>query len=106
MIASVKRHPALSYTHWMWSLGGMSFLLRLPVNMIFIYAYTDAVYADTLTDNHVWKTSRKAIQPLVTPQAVQTHLPISETETTQLLYDILHGPEVVFLCGIFCALKI
>ncbi|PPQ87190.1 hypothetical protein CVT25_015020 [Psilocybe cyanescens] len=54
------------------------------------------VFSFAPADNHVWKTSRKAIQPLVTPQAVQTHLPISETETTQLLYDILHGPEVDF----------
>ncbi|KAF7340734.1 O-methylsterigmatocystin oxidoreductase [Mycena sanguinolenta] len=36
---------------------------------------------------------RKAIQPLLAPQAVQAHLPIAEAETTQLLHDILQEPE-------------
>ncbi|KAF7340735.1 Cytochrome p450 [Mycena sanguinolenta] len=45
------------------------------------------------SDNHVWRMGRKAIQPLLAPQAVQAHLPIAEAETTQLLYDILHDPE-------------
>lgn len=37
---------------------------------------------------------RRAIQPLVSPQAVQEHLPVAEVETTQLLHDIMHDPEV------------
>ncbi|PPQ85604.1 hypothetical protein CVT25_012648 [Psilocybe cyanescens] len=44
-------------------------------------------------DNHVWRMGRKAIQPLVAPQAVLAHLPVAEAETTQLLHDIIHDPE-------------
>ncbi|KAF7340729.1 Cytochrome P450 [Mycena sanguinolenta] len=45
------------------------------------------------SDDHVWRMGRKAIQPLLAPQAVQAHLPIAEAETAQLLHDILHNPE-------------
>lgn len=47
-------------------------------------------------ESHFWKISRKVIQPLVSPQAVQKYFPVADAETTQLLYDILHNPEVTF----------
>ncbi|KAH9476395.1 Cytochrome P450 monooxygenase [Psilocybe cubensis] len=44
-------------------------------------------------DNHVWRMGRRAIQPLVSHQAVQEYLPVAELETTQLLHDIIHNPD-------------
>ncbi|PPQ71697.1 hypothetical protein CVT25_010509 [Psilocybe cyanescens] len=36
-------------------------------------------------DTLLWRMGRRAIQPLLAPQAVQAHLPVAEAETTQLL---------------------
>uniref|UniRef100_A0A8H8CFE4 Cytochrome P450 n=1 Tax=Psilocybe cubensis TaxID=181762 RepID=A0A8H8CFE4_PSICU len=47
-------------------------------------------------ESHYWKISRKVIQPLVSPQAVQKYHPLADMETTQLLYDILHKPEAFY----------
>lgn len=37
---------------------------------------------------------RKTIQPFLSPQAVQSHIPIAERETIQLLHDVLHTSQV------------
>uniref|UniRef100_A0A8H7XLU3 Cytochrome P450 n=1 Tax=Psilocybe cubensis TaxID=181762 RepID=A0A8H7XLU3_PSICU len=47
-------------------------------------------------ESHFWKITRKVIQPLVSPQAVQKYCPLADMETTQLLYDILHEPEALY----------
>lgn len=46
------------------------------------------------TDNTLWKKGRKPIQPLVSPQAIQAHLPLVEEETTQLLHDVIRSPDI------------
>uniref|UniRef100_A0A8H8CEA0 Cytochrome P450 n=1 Tax=Psilocybe cubensis TaxID=181762 RepID=A0A8H8CEA0_PSICU len=50
-------------------------------------------FALATSDNKLWQIGRKVIQPLVSSQAVQSHLPIAERETAQLLYDLLERPD-------------
>uniref|UniRef100_A0A8H8CKL1 Cytochrome P450 n=1 Tax=Psilocybe cubensis TaxID=181762 RepID=A0A8H8CKL1_PSICU len=51
-------------------------------------------FAFSGSESQVWKFGRKAMQSLVSLQAVQTHLHVAEKESARLLYDILHQPEV------------
>ncbi|KAI3615566.1 cytochrome p450 [Moniliophthora roreri] len=47
-------------------------------------------YADT------WRVMRKAAQAILTPRAVESHLPIQKAEAIQLMYDFLKDPEGFF----------
>ncbi|PPQ89367.1 hypothetical protein CVT25_002009 [Psilocybe cyanescens] len=58
------------------------------------------------TESHFWKISRKVMQPLVSPQAVQKYLPIEDAETAQLLYDILHSPEVTNVPSFIASIRL
>ncbi|PPQ93158.1 hypothetical protein CVT25_002414 [Psilocybe cyanescens] len=58
------------------------------------------------SESHFWKISRKVIQPLMSPQAVQKYLPIADAETTQLLYDILHSPEVTNVPSFIASIRL
>ncbi|KAK7029529.1 hypothetical protein VNI00_014406 [Paramarasmius palmivorus] len=49
-----------------------------------------AQYDDT------WRTLRKAAHTILTPKAVETHLPIQRAEASQVLYDFLTSPENFF----------
>ncbi|KAI3619486.1 cytochrome p450 [Moniliophthora roreri] len=46
--------------------------------------------------NDVWKIQRKVAQTILTPTAVQRHLPIQRAEATQVMYDFLKTPENFF----------
>lgn len=41
-----------------------------------------------------WRTLRKTAHAILTPQAVNEHLPIQKAEAIQLLYDFLTNPKV------------
>ncbi|KAK7032180.1 hypothetical protein VNI00_013354 [Paramarasmius palmivorus] len=49
-----------------------------------------AQYSDT------WRLLRKAVHTILTPKAVENHLPIQRAEATQVLYDFLTTPENFF----------
>uniref|UniRef100_A0A8H7XNR4 Cytochrome P450 n=1 Tax=Psilocybe cubensis TaxID=181762 RepID=A0A8H7XNR4_PSICU len=58
-----------------------------------VHSISKGYFALTSSDNPLWKASRKSIQPFLSAGAIQSHVSISDKETTQLLYDILNTPE-------------
>ncbi|KAJ7472456.1 cytochrome P450 [Mycena galericulata] len=63
-----------------------------PVSYIF-ETVTGGLNMGVARYNAIWRTLRRTAHAILTPQATARHLPIQQTEATQLLHDILERPE-------------
>ncbi|KAJ7444582.1 cytochrome P450 [Mycena galericulata] len=114
-----NEHPHFKFTEWARKYGGIYSVKLGPGTAIII---TDPAVvkellerrgADTADrpDSHIgdlvssglsmgfahytdtWRTQRRITHAILTPQAAARHLPIQQTEATQLLHDILERPQ-------------